>query len=496
LSLPTEAFASEHKKEKDEYLREEEEVRGMKKREGVRNEEVARKLFANYDEIVACGGKLKKLRADALAILASAVKSADPYELMHKCVRLKGEKLHISGENGSVHVELRGKVRVVAFGKASLGMARAIEEILSVDEGIVVIPRGQRCGSHPKSFEILEASHPVPDESSVHAAEKALEIARKCEKNDIFIALISGGGSSLLAKPAEGLTLEDKKAVTELLLKSGCTVSELNVVRKKISAVKGGKLAEAAMPAKTLALILSDVIGDPVDAIASGPTAEDTSTFSEAKGVLEKYGLWARIPESVRNFIERGLSEERRRKHKKRISNAQNIIIGNNLVAARAAEEEARARGYNTLLLTTHLEGESREVAKVFVAVARDIRRYGIPVKTPAAVIAGGETTVSVVGTGRGGRNQEFVLGAAIRIASEEGIVVASIGTDGIDGVSEAAGAIADGFTLKRAKDASLDAEAFLRNNDSYTFFSMLNDALLTGRTGTNVNDIAVLLVA
>ena len=458
--------------------------------------EDASKLFSNYNEILANSEKSgRRLREDALAILASAVKSADPYGLVCNRVRVEGRKLKVSGENATADVELRGKVRVVAFGKASLGMARAIEEILSVDEGTVVIPRGQR-GSHPKSFEILEASHPVPDESSVHAAERALEIARKCEKNDIFIALISGGGSSLLAKPAEGLTLDDKKAVTELLLRSGCTVSELNVVRKKISAVKGGKLAEAAMPAKTLALILSDVIDDPVDAIASGPTAEDTSTFSEAKGVLEKYGLWARIPESVRNFIERGLAEERRRKHEKRISNAHNIIIGNNLVAARAAEEEARARGYNTLLLTTHLEGESREVAKVFVAVARDIRRYGIPIKTPAAVIAGGETTVSVVGTGRGGRNQEFVLSAAIRIASEEGIVVASIGTDGIDGVSEAAGAIADGLTLKRAKDASLNAEAFLRNNDAYTFFSMLNDALLTGRTGTNVNDIAVLLVA
>ncbi|MCW7074616.1 MAG: glycerate kinase [Candidatus Methanospirare jalkutatii] len=461
--------------------------------------EDASKLFSNYEEILANSEKSeRRLREDALAILASAVKSADPYGLVCNRVRVEGRKLRVSGENATADVELRGKVRVVAFGKASLGMARAIEEILSVDEGIVVIPRGQHCGSHLKSFEILEASHPVPDESSVHAAEKALEIARKCEKNDIFIALISGGGSSLLAKPAEGLTLEDKKAVTELLLRSGCTVSELNVVRKKISAVKGGKLAEAAMPAKTLALILSDVIGDPVDAIASGPTAEDTSTFSDAKGVLEKYGVWARIPESVRNFIERGMAEEekRRRRHEKRRSNAQNIIIGNNLVAARAAEEEARARGYNTLLLTTHLEGESREVAKVFVAIARDIRRYGIPIKTPAAVIAGGETTVSVVGTGRGGRNQEFVLSAAIRIASEEGIVVASIGTDGIDGVSEAAGAIADGFTLERAKDASLDAEAFLKNNDSYTFFSMLNDALLTGRTGTNVNDIAVLLVA
>ena len=467
--------------------------------EGKGKSEDASKLFSNYNEILANSEKSeRRLREDVLAILASAVKSADPYGLVCNRVRVEGRTLKVSGENATADVELRGKVRVVAFGKASLGMARAIEEILSVDEGIVVIPRGQRCGTHPKSFEVLEASHPIPDESSVHAAEKALEIARKCEKNDIFIALISGGGSSLLAKPAEGLTLEDKKEVTELLLRSGCTVSELNVVRKKISAVKGGKLAEAAMPAKTLALILSDVIGDPVDAIASGPTTEDTSTFSEAKVVLEKYGVWARIPESVKNFIERGLAEEeeRRRKHEKRRSDAQNIIIGNNLVAARAAEEEARRRGYNTLLLTTHLEGESREVAKVFVAVARDIRRYGIPIKTPAAVIAGGETTVSVVGTGRGGRNQEFVLSAAIRIASEEGIVVASIGTDGIDGVSEAAGAIADGLTLKRAKDASLDAEAFLRNNDSYTFFSMLNDALLTGRTGTNVNDIAVLLVA
>ncbi|MCW3135440.1 MAG: glycerate kinase [Canidatus Methanoxibalbensis ujae] len=453
----------------------------------------AGRLFSNHKEILANSEKSeRRLREDALAILASAVKSVDPYGLVCNRVRVEGRKLKVSGENATADVELRGKVRVVAFGKASLAMARAIEEILSVDGGIVVIPRGQR-GSHPKNFEILEASHPVPDESSVHAAEKALEIARNCEKNDIFIALISGGGSSLLAKPAEGLTLEDKKEVTELLLRSGCTVSELNVVRKKISAVKGGKLADAAMPAKTLALILSDVIGDPVDAIASGPTAEDTSTFSDAKEVLEKYGLWARVPESVRNFIERGLAEEELRRHEKR--NAQNIIIGNNLVAARAAEEEARARGYNTLLLTTHLEGESREVARVFVAIARDIRRYGIPIETPAAVIAGGETTVTVTGDGKGGRNQEFVLSAAVRMDGMSKTVIASIGTDGIDGMSEAAGAIADGFTVKRAKELGIDPEKFLQKNDSNSFFTALNDALLTGRTGTNVNDIMIMLV-
>jgi len=463
--------------------------------EGKGKSEDAGKLFSNYEEILANSEKSeRRLREDALAILASAVKSADPYGLVCNRVRVEGRKLKVSGENATADVELRGKVRVVAFGKASLGMARAIEEILSVDEGIVVIPRGQR-GSHPKSFEILEASHPVPDESSVHAAEKALEIARNCEKNDIFIALISGGGSSLLAKPAEGLTLEDKKEVTELLLRAGCTVSELNVVRKKISAVKGGKLADAAMPAKTLALILSDVIGDPVDAIASGPTAEDTSTFSDAKEVLEKYGLWERVPESVRNFIARGLAEEELRRHEKRRINAQNIIIGNNLVAARAAEEEARARGYNTLLLTTHLEGESREVARVFVAIARDIRRYGIPIKTPAAVIAGGETTVTVTGDGKGGRNQEFVLSAAVRMDDMSKTVIASIGTDGIDGMSEAAGAIADGFTVKRAEELGIDPEKFLQKNDSNSFFTALNDALLTGRTGTNVNDIMIMLV-
>jgi len=457
-------------------------------------------FFINYDKMVSNtthGEKIGRLRRDTLSILEHAVKSVDPYKLVTANVKLEDEILKISGTKKKEGIEIKldkiGKKRIVAFGKASLAMASAFATIVDIDEGIVVIPHGQG-GERPQGMDIIEAEHPVPAQGSLTAANRVLKMAEKSTENDLLFALISGGGSSLLAKPVDGITLEEKIEVTNQLLKSGCTINEMNTVRKHISAIKGGKLAEAASPATTIGLILSDVLGDPVDFIASGPTAQDTTTFKQAQEVLEKYGLWTRIPENMSGVIEHGIEKER--VTKKTSVLAHNFIIGSNYIAAQAAMEKAETLGYNSLLLTTHLEGESKEVAKVFTALMKDIRSHDTPLSPPAAVIAGGETTVTVTGNGHGGRNQEFALSAAMTMpANDDRAVIASMGTDGIDGMSDAAGAIADGFTLKRASKAELNPDTYLRNNDSNTFFVKLNDALITGRTGTNVNDVIVMLV-
>ena len=428
-------------------------------------------FFINYDKVVSNtthGEKIGRLRRDTLSILEHAVKSVDPYKLVTANVKLEDEILKVSGTKKKEGIEIKldkiGKKRIVAFGERPPGMA------------------------------IIEAEHPVPAQGSLTAANRVLKMAEKSTENDLLFALISGGGSSLLAKPVDGITLEEKIMVTNQLLKSGCTINEMNTVRKHISAIKGGKLAEAASPATTIGLILSDVLGDPVDFIASGPTARDTTTFKQAQEVLEKYGLWTRIPENMRGVIEHGIEKEG--VTKKPSIKAQNFIIGSNYIAAQAAMEKAETLGYNSLLLTTHLEGESKEVAKVFTALMKDIRSHDTPLSPPAAVIAGGETTVTVTGNGHGGRNQEFALSAAMTMPQDDDrAVIASMGTDGIDGMSDAAGAIADGFTLKRASKAELNPDTYLRNNDSNTFFVKLNDALITGRTGTNVNDVIVMLV-
>ncbi len=439
--------------------------------------------------------KTRILRKNALSILELAVKSVDPYEIITKSVKLKNGTIEITNldtnEKTKIKLKNGGKIRVVAFGKASLAMAKAFKSIVDVDEEVVVIPYGQK--GDWEGMRVIEAAHPVPDENSAIAATEVLKIAEKSGKNDIFIALVSGGGSALLSAP-KGLTLKQKNNLTKQLLKSGCSINEMNTVRKHISAIKGGKLAEAAMPATTVSLVLSDVLKDPLDIIASGPTTEDKTTFEQTRNILKKYELWSKIPEKTKEYIKHGIEDEKT--VEKQVFHTLNVIIGNNYIAAMAAKKKAEALGYNSLLLTTNLEGESKEIAKIFSSLAKAIRLKNTPIKAPAAIIAGGETTVKVKGDGRGGRNQELALSAALSLPQEDdGIVIASIGTDGIDGMSDAAGAIADGFTIKRAKEANLDAKAYLKNNDSNTFFSKLNDTIVTGRTGTNVNDIIVLLV-
>ena len=316
--------------------------------------------------------------------------------------------------------------------------------------------------------------------------------------DDLVVVLISGGGSALMTYPADGVGLEEVRELTGMLLRSGATINELNAVRKHLSSFKGGQLAERAYPATVVSLILSDVVGDPLDTIASGPTAPDGSTFGDAVEVLRRYGLWKSAAASIRRRLEdgvRGRIGETPKPGDRTFDKVFNVVVGSNLVAARAAVERAAALGYNALLLSTRVEGEARHVGTVYAGIAKDAAASGHPVPVPAAVIIGGETTVTVRGSGRGGRNQELALSAAMRIEGMDA-VVAALATDGIDGPTEAAGAIVDGWTMRRARAMGLDPVESLRDNDSYRFFSRLGDAILTGPTGTNVNDLALILVS
>jgi glycerate-2-kinase len=342
------------------------------------------------------------------------------------------------------------------------------------------------------------AGHPIPDEGSINGAKEMLRILSKADERDLVIVLISGGGSALMEYPMEGITLEDLREMNRLLVLSGADIREINTVRKHVSRVKGGRLAEAAYPARVVSLIISDVIGDPLDTIASGPTAPDETTFQDAWEVLRNYSLVEKMPQSVIKVIKDGMEgriPETPKPGDPIFENVTNMIVANNLKAVQTAEGVLRSLGYNTLVLGSRVQGEARHIGKMLAGLASSIKNEGIPLSPPAALLMGGETTVTVTGDGVGGRNQELVLGAVRQIAGLDGVVVASIGTDGIDGSSEAAGAICDGHTLERALREGLKPEEYLKNNDSYSFFSWLGDAIITGPTLTNVMDLMGVVV-
>ncbi len=339
------------------------------------------------------------------------------------------------------------------------------------------------------------SDHPVPDEAGLEGTRKMLDLVEGATADDLVICLISGGGSSMMPSPRGGISLSDKRQLTDVLLKSGATITEINTVRKHISEFKGGWLAKKAYPATVLNLILSDVVGDPLDFIASGPTVPDSTTFSDAIAVLRKHDLWNKVPTSVVKVLsdgEKGLIPETPKADDESFKKVCNVIVGNNRFASQAACTELKSAGLNTLLLTSMLEGEARYVGIVFSSILREISVSNNPVQKPGVVVVGGETTVTVTGKGKGGRNQEIALAAAMKIGDMDGVVVASLTTDGIDGPTDAAGAIVDGKTLSRAKKLGLSPERFLANNDSYSFFSEIRDLIFTGPTGTNVNDISL----
>jgi hydroxypyruvate reductase len=347
-------------------------------------------------------------------------------------------------------------------------------------------------------IEIIEAGHPIPDRRGVQATQRIIELLNLTQKEDLVICLISGGGSALLVAPPEGVSLEDLQILTNQLLACGANIQEINTLRKHLDQVKGGNLARHAAPARLITLILSDVVGNPVDSIASGPTVPDSSTFADASSIIRKYALSQKIPPTITTHLkrgERGELPETPKPGELLFENTRNAIIGGNLQAAIAAVEQAKTEGFHTLLLTTYLQGEARYVGKMLAAIARQIDVTGQPIPRPACLVAGGETTVTIQGKGKGGRNQEVALGAVADMSDLKNAVLIALATDGSDGPTDAAGAIATGESLRRSLDLGMEPEDYLQNNDSYHYFKALGDLLITGPTHTNVNDLNLLFL-
>ena len=441
--------------------------------------------------------KLRRLRGDAIEILEAALEAADPYRAVERALTLEGDSLKVGSH--TLTLKAYRRILVVGGGKASGRMAEALEQILGdlIDGGVVIVPRGTETHLRLKRIKALGSSHPLPDEEGVKAIGEMLNLLEDIDEETLILALISGGGSALMTYPAEGVSLDELREITSKLMLAGARINELNAVRKHLSAVKGGRLAAKAQPATVVSLILSDVVGDPLDTIASGPTAPDSTTYSDAVEALKRYDLWTEAPPSVRRRLEAGLRgevDETPKPGDPIFKRVLNIVVANNYTAASAALKRAESLGYRALLLSTRVEGEARVIGGLYASIAQEAVSTGHPLKPPAAIIAGGETTVTVRGPGRGGRNQELALASALGLRGLDALV-ASMATDGVDGPTDAAGAVADGMTVERAEDLGIDPLEHLNRNDSYNFFKPLGDLIETGPTGTNVNDIAVILI-
>jgi glycerate 2-kinase len=439
---------------------------------------------------------IQQLREDAKRIFAAGVAAVDPAAAVQRAVRRQDDTLRVQ----DVAYDLRryAHVYVVGGGKAGATMTQGLEAILGdwLSGGTVTVKYGHL--APVARVTMHEAGHPIPDAAGVQGAEAIMQIARQADTDDLVFCLLSGGASALLPAPSAGISLEEKQHVTSLLLECGASIDEINVVRKHISRLKGGHLARLVAPATLITLVLSDVVGDPLHAIASGPTVPDPSTYQDGLDIVSRYNLLERLPVSVRQHLKDGLAgalPETPKAGEAVFDHCQTVIIGNNRLALQTARESARALGYATLILSSCIQGETRDIARMHAAIAREMCQSGLPLAPPACVISGGETTVTIRADGKGGRNQEFVLAAALDIADLESVVVLSGGTDGTDGPTDAAGAVADGETVARARALGLEPESFLRRNDSYPFFAALDDLLITGPTGTNVMDIHLLLV-
>jgi glycerate-2-kinase len=388
------------------------------------------------------------------------------------------------------------RIVVVGAGKASGTMAAALERIVQpqLTDSLVLVKYGHlvRTGK----IKLVQGGHPVPDEAGRRATNRLLGLVGGLTERDLLIVLLSGGASSLLVAPASDLTLVDKQRTTALLLRSGATIQHLNTVRKHLSAIKGGRLV-AATKAQVVSLILSDVIGDDLGTIGSGPTAPDPTTFEDARGVLKQFELWTQVPARVREHILAGCRGEYSETPKPGSSlfrRVQNVLIGNNAAAVQAVERTAKRLGLRPVVLASTLTGEAREAAKFFGAVAREIAATGRPASRPTCLISGGELTVTVRGPGRGGRAQEFALAASMEIAGLPDVWIAGFGTDGTDGPTDVAGAVVDGMTMKRARQAGIDLREMLLRNDAYPVLKKLRAHITTGPTGTNVNDLYLLI--
>ena len=428
------------------------------------------------------------------AVHQAALDAVDPGSAVRRHVQLQGDHLNIGGRTYDLVAFER--IWVVGGGKAATAMVAALHAILGdhLAGGLVVTKyhHVEPC-LDTGPVEVVEAGHPLPDQAGVSATQRMADLLAAVSGRDLVLAVISGGGSALLTLPAAGLTLADLQATTDLLLRCGARISELNAVRKHLSQIKGGGLARLAGQASIVSLILSDVVGDLLDVIASGPTAPDPTTFADAWAVLERYGLGEQVPEAVRERLLAGCDgnlPDTPKPEDRLFERVHNVIVGSNRLAAEGAVGAAGAGGMNALLLSTFVEGEAREVAQVAAALAKELVSHDRPVPRPACLVWGGETTVKVRGNGLGGRNQELALAAAMAMEGLSNVVLVALGTDGTDGPTDAAGAVATGETVARGRALGLEPAAYLANNDSYHFFDGLCDLIRTGPTGTNVNDL------
>jgi hydroxypyruvate reductase len=424
-------------------------------------------------------------------IMAAALDAVDPFDAVHAHVRVGGEMLLWGTQQ--INLSEIEKIYLVGAGKAGLPMAEAVVDLLGerIFGGVVIVKEGYGGTDRLGRVQIREAGHPLPDQRGVQATRELLDLVSGAGGKDLVLCVISGGGSALLTAPVEGFSLDDLRELTDALLASGADIEEINTLRKQLDVVKGGGLAQAAFPAQVVSLILSDVVGNPLGMIASGPTVPNPETSAEAIAILDRYDLLGFIPESV---FDRWRAEE------KMIAEAEfdrvsNLLVGSNKQAAKAALRKAQALGLNAELLTTELEGEAREVGAELAGVLRRMALLSDPFDRPGVLIAGGETTVTLQGSGRGGRNQELALAAVEGLDSLEDAVLVTLATDGGDGVSDGAGAVVTGETMQRALAMGLKLKDYLAENDSASFFKALGDQIVTGPTHTNVNDLVFLFV-
>jgi hydroxypyruvate reductase len=445
----------------------------------------------------------------AVQLQRAALEAVDPAAAVRKFVTRRDHELVVGDHTADARRAYRwsdfDRVYLVGAGKAVMPMAEALSDLLGdassggrLHSGVIITKYHHADRPLPDRLRVHEAGHPVPDQHSVDATRDLVALLHAATPRDLIFCLISGGGSALMTLPADGITLADLQATTQVLLRAGATIHQINTIRKHLDLIKGGGLARAANRASIVSLVLSDVIGDDLSVIASGPAVPDPSTFADAWQIVQQFDLADQLPAAVCARLRLGASgaiADTPKPGDPWFDAVQTLIIGSNAQAAQAAEQAARAAGFNALLLTTQVQGEAREVAKVAAAIAQEVARYNRPVPKPACIILGGETTVTLKGQGLGGRNQEIALAAAAAISGWPNVLIAALGTDGTDGPTDAAGAIATGETVERAKAIGRDAQAHLADNDAYHFFQPLGDLIVTGPTGTNVNDLLFILV-
>ena len=453
-------------------------------------------MILNRGQLIENGLDRPAARARRLLVgaLEFTLASVDPHRLISQLVRRRGEKLFVDRE--VTRLDHYGSICVAGAGKASGAMVGALEQILGdrLQGGLVVIPSGQEPPRLGRVRSVV-APHPTPDESSVRAARELVDMVRELGDQNLLICPISGGGSALLSLPVQPLTIADKGRVAQLLMNAGATIVELNTVRKHLSAVKGGWLAKHSSAGRILGLLVSDVVGDRLDTIASGPISPDSTSFSDAIGILKKFNVWDSIPSTAADILRKGAQGGIPETPKAGDACFQKVschILGNNRTACVSAQRYLRSKGINTKILSSSVTGEARHLGSLVGSLAREIATLDEPLRKPCAFVIGGETTVTVTGPGRGGRNQECMMTCAREIRNLRGVAVASIGTDGIDGTTDAAGAVVDGMTLSRSESLGLELDELLARNNSYSFFEPLKDLVMTGRTNTNVNDVTI----